>query len=269
MPRTRFESSPDGIRVWRGFRAQDFVHNRPGFEDKVRRIFVPQTAQQMTPLGLCAYFPALLPDSFDASANDVHLKIPDEIALVVYPSFEAYKNAIDNTTAGRAYGLLHWPVFNSQSKATDPVRIPPSKSDYPLPWVDAWQWDRSYSLLDNPLNWRHGVTELLVARPKPELLEQDFQARLADAIREWRHTVKPTVRAGILCVCRDYLLYWENRRTRSASGSCIAALKSLTDVVYLQSMAKRCHVPPAFTAHDPGVDMQSVDFLDVRVARIK
>ena len=70
--------TPDGIRVWRGFRSRSFFDNRAKFDCFVGTVFVPQTAQQMEPLGLRAYFPALLPDSTPPGSNDRFLKIPDE-----------------------------------------------------------------------------------------------------------------------------------------------------------------------------------------------
>jgi len=256
---------PAGMRVWRGFRSQAFVDDRPGFEQKLARIFVPQTAQQMEPLGLRAYFPALLPDSYAPASNDVRLKIPDEIALVVYPSVDAYLAAIGDNVAGRAYGLLHWPVFNSGGGGELP--IPPSVSDHPQPWLENWSWNQSYYLLDKSIHWRGGHMRVLVACPRQGLAPDAFRAALGAAVEDWLREAPRDVDGSILCACPDYLLYWEHSVHGDTSAGLIPRLKNLCEAPYMDCEARRVSVPRVFTRRDDGVRFQTGDFLDVRLSR--
>lgn len=225
---------PEGIRVWRGFRSRSFFDDRPGFDKIVGGVFVPQTAQQMTPLGLRAYFPALLPDSIPPDSNDRFLKIPDEIALVVYPSKAHYDRAVNLSVAGRAYGLLHWPVFNGN----DPG-IPPSRSGHPDPWTGALCWDSPCYLVDDAIDWHAGVTQLLAARPAFKLAAEDFLEQLNNIIRGWLLKRDNYINGSIICASPDYLLYWEHREVESDRDSLLPLLLALLEAPYINSTA--CH----------------------------
>lgn len=264
--------TPDGIRVWRGFRSRAFIDKKEDFDKKVGSIFVPQTAQQMEPLGLCAYFPALLPDSIppdtsnpgpnDLAPNDIFLKIPDEIALVVYPSKEAYEKATTESVAGRAYGLLHVPVFNFDDK--DPA-IPPSKSGDPTPWSGELVWDVPCYLVPDAIDWQSGVTRLLAAKPAIKFEGDDFLDRLNDILRGWLMKRDENIDGSIICACPDYLLYWEHRKVDTDDGSLIPMLLDLLETPYINKSSSPVIVPPAFHEPDKGVDIKVGDFLDVRV----
>lgn len=251
---------PDGIRVWRGFRSRSFFDNRPGFDSIVASVFVPQTAQQMEPLGLRAYFPALLPDSIPPGSNDQFLKIPDEVALVVYPSKDEYAKAVSLSVAGRAYGLLHWPVFNGN----DP-EIPPSRSGHPEPWSGELSWDSPCYLAPDAIDWHSGVTRLLVARPTCNMAAATFLERLNDIIRCWLLKRDKNFDGSIICVTPDYLLYWEHRAVDTEQGSLLPQLLAILETPYINSAAVPVIVPPAFHEPDTGVDMKVGDFFDVRV----
>ncbi len=256
--------TPHGIRVWRGFRSRHFFNNRAGFDSKIGRIFVPQTAQQMEPLGLCAYFPALLPNSIHPGSNGRFLKIPDEIALVVYPSREIYDNAVKHSVAGRAYGLLHSSVFNFN----DP-KIPPSQSGYPEAWSGELNWDTPCYLVSNAIDWRSGVTRLLVAQPERNNIAENFLEQLNNIIHDWLLTAKKNVNGSIICASSEYLLYWEHREVDTEQGSLLPLLLKILDTPYINSTARPVVVPPAFQQPDEGVDISAGDFLDVRVDTCK
>jgi NAD-dependent dihydropyrimidine dehydrogenase PreA subunit len=214
----------------------------------------------MEPLGLSAYFPALLPDSIPFGSNDRFLKIPDEIALVVYPSQEEYENAIKNSVAGRAYGLLHWPVFNGK----DP-EIPPSKSGHPEPWAGQLNWDTPCYLAPEAIDWRSGITRLLAARPAHKMSADSFLDQLNDIIRGWLLKRDKNINGSIICACPDYLLYWEHQENDTQEGSLLPLLLDILETPYIHSDAKPVIVPPAFHNPDAGVKISSGDFFDVRV----
>ncbi len=253
-------SAPDGIRVWRGFRSRSYFDNRAKFDKIVGSIFVPHTAQQMEPLGLSAYFPALLPDSIPAGSNDRFLKIPDEIALVVYPSKEKYDSAVKLSVAGRAYSLLHWPVFNFN----DP-EIPRSQSGHPEPWSGELNWDAPCYLVPDAIDWRSDVTRLLVARPTHNLSKEDFLKKLNNIIRGWLLKRDKNIDGSIICACPEYLLYWEHRNMDTEQNSLLPLLLEMVEEPYLNNVASPVIVPPAFHEPDKGVEMCAGDFLNVRV----
>lgn len=252
---------PDGIRVWRGFRSRSFFDNREEFESIIGSIFVPQTVQQMEPLGLKAYFPALLPNSISFGSNDTFLKIPDEVALVVYPSKEIYQHAVEFSVAGRAYGLLHRPVFN----VNDP-EIPASKSGHPEPWTGVLNWDTPCYLTPEAIDWHAGVTRLLVAKPGRHSTAEEFLEQLNNIIRGWLLKRKKIFNGCIICANPQYLLYWEHREVDNEQGSLLPLLLEILEKPYINRMASPVIVPPAFHEPDEGVDMKAGDFLDVRVA---
>ncbi len=252
--------TPDGIRVWRGFRSRRFFDNRAGFNSKIGGIFVPQTAQQMEPLGLRAYFPALLPDSLLPGNKNRLLKIPDEVALVIYPSRASYNEAVKHSVTGRAYGLLHSSVFNFN----DP-KIPPSQSGYPEPWSGELHWDTPCHLASNAIDWRSGVTHLLAARPDHNMTAENFLEQLNNIIHGWMLKAEKKVNGSIICASSEYLLYWEHSDTGTKEGSLLPLLQKILETPYLNSAARSVIVPPAFYQPDEGVDISAGDFLDVRV----
>lgn len=264
MNKKRILSKPDGIRVWRGFRSRSYFDNRPGFDKVIGSVFVPQTAQQMEPLGLSAYFPALLPDSIPPGSNDLFLKIPDEIALVVYPSKESYERAIKSSVAGRAYGILHWPVFN----VSDP-EIPASKSGHPVPWSGELNWDTPCYLVPDAIDWHSGTTRLLVAKPTQKESSENFLDRLNNIVRGWLLKHDKNINGSIICVSPDYLLYWEHREVDREEDSLLPLLQEILETPYLNSAAKPTIVPPAFHEPDEGLEITAGDFLEVHVGSYK
>ena len=253
--------SPCGLRVWRGFRSRSYFNKRDNFDKIIREVFIPQTAQQMEPLGLCAYFPALLPNSIPAGSNDQFLKIPDEVALVVYPSIESYQRAVTSSVAGRAYSLLHWPVFNGN----DP-EIPPSQSAHPEPWAGSLVWDEPSYLIDDAIDWRSGVTQLLVARPLFSMTANTFLEKLNTTINDWLLKRACNINGSIISACPDYLLYWEHRESDCDNGSLLPLLLELLETPYINTQARPIAIPPAFHEPDDGVDIKVGECLDVRVA---
>lgn len=254
-----------GIRVWRGYRSESLLHKRQDFTDKLKTIFIPQTAQQMYPLGLQAYFPAILPETFvTGPADRSDLLIPDEVALVVYPSDEAYKQATQKSVAGRAYGLLHSTVFNF----SDTSVLPRSTSDTPVPWQEDWHWDQSLALIDEPIDWQRGMTSVLLARPTSTLSPVQFCRALNDIVSGWREAPRQWVDGSVLCVNRHWLLYWEHQQLLTGapeSESLMERLSSILDTPYIAKNAKLISVPPIFTNPDNGVDCEVGELLSVCV----
>ncbi len=261
--------TPDGIRVWRGYRSTSFIDDRDTFDQLIKSIFVPHTAQQMLPLGLQSYFPALLPDSRLMSAdtngrNDILLVLPDEIALVVYPSLDAYDHAAKASVAGRAYGMLHWPMFSRNEPP-----IPDSLSGHPVPWNKDWDFDTPLALVDDAIDWQTGITEAIVLQRNFKQSKAEYRSAINACVTKWLSDDHAQIDGSILSVNEHYLLYWEHRKSAIDKQSLKHALMQFMGPPYLQNVAKKVIVQPAFTDNDRGVDMSVGEVLDVRTNAYK
>lgn len=253
---------PWGIRVWWGYRHENFAEDRGSFDKLLSGIFIPQTWQQMSPLGLQAYYPALIP-----LAPKDQWPLPDEVALVHYPTPEHYYSVTRDTVAGRAYGLLHRTAFNFKNPL-----LPKSSSDFPKPWGSEISFCQPISLLDNVINWRLGVTRMLLARPEAGMSEQEYKSQINQVIHQWlnQKTMDSNVDGAIILVHRHWLCYWEHQSNNLEDRSYNVGKNSLLPLLrpFLQSpiidkQAKSLTVPPLFTNPDEGVDMIQGDFFDV------
>ena len=163
---------PYGIRVWIGYRHPDFLPIRQKFVRDLGNIFIPQTVQQMGDLGLCAYFPMVLPDTDNL--------FPDEVALVVYPSPAVYRSAKSDSVAGRAYAALHGPYFNFKSLDG----IPRSKSAFPESWQGNLDIGTPYALFGNSVDWHTGSTHVgVIKKPVMQatpIFIEDIKRSMAD-----------------------------------------------------------------------------------------
>ncbi|WP_188151904.1 hypothetical protein [Teredinibacter waterburyi] len=233
------------------------LNKRDEFDIKITEIFISQTVQQMTPLGLQAYFPLLVP----AESNPPPTKkpLPDEIALVVYPSKTQYDKATKTSVAGKAYGLLHATVFNFDKSAA----LPASQSDAPLAWqshAKTWQWDQSYQLLNKPVDWHKGETWVYLARHDGSLRQQ-----LRATIARWRRKHGRYINAAIVAVSKDYVIYWENRPSGSNQHSFVAQLENLTTQTAVHSQAKIMIADPLFTMPATTPSITSGKLFDLRL----
>lgn len=106
-------SDPLPVRVWVARRKSDMEPDK--FLKMLRNDFVPATIQWLTPLGLQAYFPTLVPE------DPARTSAPHEIALVFHTSTQTY-SAATQTTIGRLYNKVHGLLFDKLH------------SDWPAPW---------------------------------------------------------------------------------------------------------------------------------------
>ena len=160
---------PNSIRVFAGYRLPTLT--REDFFLELGKTFMPGTPCMLAPLGLAAYLPVVL-TSEDGSG------LPDEVALIVYASRDAYTAARNNSLEGRMYTHSHAGVFNMATSrgqwpggATEPHKQEVS---------DRWCW---YAF-DNAVDWQQGTTRVLFLRAEPgrDGLQQDLHALATDHI---------------------------------------------------------------------------------------
>ena len=247
--------SPYGMRVWLGYRHEDYLAKRDRFVQKLADIFIPATVQQMSPLGLCGYFPTVLPDT--------DFRLPDETALVIYPSPAVYQAAKSDTTAGRAYSALHGPYFNFRS--TD--NIPKSSSKFPSKWQQVVELGKPYALCGNMVDWHTGTTYAAVVEKPAKLSSEAF----AETIRK---TLSATVFSPsannecILQVNETFALMWEHVNQFKAPASIIEeVLQALPQCNVIRSESRITYISSVFTTPDPGVDVVEGELMDVRVIK--
>ncbi|WP_157742956.1 hypothetical protein [Halomonas sp. hl-4] len=135
------------VRVWLGYALPELASGtgRERFYQQLGEVFIPATVQSMAPQGLQAYVPSVLPSSH-------HPKVPDEVALVFYPSRQCYQQASHATVAGRGYGALHSTVFSFQAQQGRPA----SHSDFPAPFNGQPEQTGPVQLFDSGGNWQQG-----------------------------------------------------------------------------------------------------------------
>ncbi|MDI5985333.1 hypothetical protein QLQ85_11065 [Halomonas sp. M4R5S39] len=136
------------VRVWLGYALPELASGagRERFYRQLGEIFIPATVQSMAPQGLQAYVPSVLPPSD-------HPSVPDEIALVFYPSRQCYQQASHASVAGRAYGALHGTVFSFQARQGRPA----SHSDFPAPFDGQPEQTGPVQLFDSGGSWQQGA----------------------------------------------------------------------------------------------------------------
>lgn len=246
---------PSGFRVWQGWRTPRYQDRISKFHDKLGSIFLPVTVQLMEPLGMKAYLPAISP------VNDNIL--PDEIALVAYPSQETYLQATREVAVGRAYGALHATVFNFDRQTT----IPSSRSDFPRAWTDDWQLSTPYYLIDMALDWQAGSTGLLMARRRNDIRDSEFHELLRATIDNWRQQRPSAIDGSIVVVEQEYLIYWEHRSDTGTNvpsqGSLIPALSELLGDVVMRQSCEPIRVKPLFEVGDTGLPVNGGEFYNV------
>lgn len=125
-------------RFWRGWKLDNI--QRPQFEACLNNGFLSTTVRVGAGRGLIGYLPVLLPDT--QSAHNV----PDEIALVIYTNEKDY-NFIRSTPEGKAYGDLHWTLFDKNKG---------SKSLQPEVYNGKLESEHAYDILQSNVDWRKG-----------------------------------------------------------------------------------------------------------------
>ncbi|PXX99265.1 hypothetical protein [Halomonas sp. LBP4] len=188
------------VRVWLGYALPELASGagRERFYQQLGEIFIPATVELMAPQGLQAYVPSVLPPSG-------HPKVPDEIALVFYPSRQCYQQASHATVAGRAYGALHGTVFSFQARQGRPA----SHSDFPAPFDDQPKQSGPVQLFDCGGNWQQGAVFSEVW-----LRSGQGVAAFRQAVCEAMGTLRARPRQGLLGVYfyldDDLLVVWSH-----------------------------------------------------------
>lgn len=114
IPRIPLHAS--SFRIFRGYKKPDLAET--AFLKDLGETFMPGTPLMLRDLGLAAYLPSVLP------VTTAVADVPDEVAIIAYPSPEGYAWARNNTIVGRMYTNTHLAVFDmAKSRSVFPVAI--------------------------------------------------------------------------------------------------------------------------------------------------
>ena len=240
--------SPGAVRVWRGFRSKNITQK--DFYDYLGRIFIPTVVQTQAPLGMTAYLPSVLPYNKPAS-------IPDEIALVFYESKNTYSQTFKRVI-GRAYALLHRPVFG-----------PDSVSEFPTLLKDKFSPNCSYYLFKTKTDWYQGLCGVLVGtRIRPQT-PKDFHKAIFTKLKTLQMHQQEGLDGVITVATDDYLIYWEhwNNSTNGEDSKGIYELAALTKVVMLTNKAEETKIPTRLNEKFNGLEIKGGESMNLRFQR--
>lgn len=147
MPQPSYPVPCDAIRVFIGFKRPEL--DRAQFFKGVGQTFMPGTPYMLQPLGLAAYLPGVLGDPAPG--------LPDEFALICYPSAAVWDENMHNTLRGRVYNQTHGGVYAPTSGAAFPVILSSIAPGAKGP----------FHLFDTAVDWQSGVTRVAVVARDP------------------------------------------------------------------------------------------------------
>jgi len=152
----KLTANPNSIRIFWGYKKDGIERN--AFYRELGETFMPGTPYVLAPVGLNGYLPAVL-------NLDAVLKLPDEVALIVYPTVDLYNEARQNSLVGRIYTHSHEGVFDmKQSRGQFSGTL-----DNPVKHtaIDRWAW---YVAGDN-FDWQRGNSRLFAMSSTKNIYE--------------------------------------------------------------------------------------------------
>ncbi|MFO7593662.1 MAG: hypothetical protein R6X15_06425 [Pseudomonadota bacterium] len=228
------------VRVWVGYALPRLRQGkgRLEFYESLGSIFIPATVQIMQPLGLTAYLPTVLP----ANNNPA---IPDEIALVFYPSCRHYEQAKNSSTGGRAYQKLHSTIFNFQPLP----EAPKSHSSFPLLFDQASNKqlpNGNYSLFSTTVNWQTGNPVVLVAG-----FNTEARSRTIQRLENIQRSPPEGLDGLIFALQNDFIVVWAHWRHEPATRNILEGIEGLRIIV--NSSYESLTLPMPVTTSFPGI----------------
>jgi len=155
---------------------------------------------------LAAYLAALPPITTPAlGVSPLCPQCPDEIAIVVYETPEAYEVA-KSTPAGSAYTRSHWQYFN----------INKTQSQGPVPLNMTLESEVPVDLMQLPLNWQTGHSVVIVGQRLPSIPESEFLQAYTNHVVLVRGALQPLGLDGFVVVANTNVtiawLHWPTQQ---------------------------------------------------------
>ena len=217
IPGNTVLTSPNSVRVWRGFRLPSLPLEQ--FYSKLGTVFIPATVKLQIDAGLHSYTPAVT-----AGLEGKPDYVPDETAILFWKSQQTYWNGFTRL-AVRTYTLTHNGVYITSG-------APLSRADFPVLFsgADSLKLDAPVFLFNNDADWMNGTIRHIVAE-RPRNMDPDtFRKNIADALTKIQ-TLAPNLQAAIACIGDEYLVYWELGPLAPGTGSPVTGVTILQPIL--------------------------------------
>ncbi|MBF0381017.1 MAG: hypothetical protein HQL69_08360 [Magnetococcales bacterium] len=190
-----------GVRVSAWYMAKTLLENRGDFREKLGTEFIPAIVQFMSPQGLTAYIPSVIPD-------DPCEEVPDETAIVFFSSREVYYNRT-RTTGGKLFGYdLHQVVFDMDGTTPYERR---SFTDFPKLMGDDIWIKTPYYLFDNKVDWMKGQNDHYIGvREDPKQTMSEFLEIVQVQMANLQNNLPRGLEGFLFVVTNKCLIYWVN-----------------------------------------------------------
>ena len=194
---------PDSLRVFHGFRNQTLTDE--AYRTTLGQTFMPGTPYMLAPLGLSAYLPGVI-------VGEPSPDVPNEFAIIAYPSQQVWKHIMNDTLRGRVYNSTHGGVYDlNRSGASFPVSL------RHLPEVAT----DPYYVFEGSTDWQTGETQVFVGAPA------DATVPAADFRHAVRHGVSEAMKAWgdvaidqcIVMPGDAYVVIWVHARLPLEAGT--------------------------------------------------
>jgi hypothetical protein len=186
-----FATPADSIRVFCGFPNSQL--DQEAFFTQLGQTFMPGTTYMLQPLGLAAYLPGVIADPPPG--------IPNEFALICYPTQQVWDYAVHNTLRGRVYNQTHTGVYASPASA---AAFPRLIDEAPATAVDP------FYLFPDHIDWQSGTTCSFVGgRGNSYASGAEFRAALRTLLLRKRDSIRAHGVDQIVVLARnEFAILW-------------------------------------------------------------
>jgi hypothetical protein len=186
-----YATPTDAIRVFCGFPNSQL--NQDSFFAQLGQTFMPGTPYMLQPLGLAAYLPGVISNPLGG--------IPNEFALICYPSQQVWDFAMHKTLRGRVYNQTHTGVYASPASA---AAFPRLIDDVPATAVDP------LFLFPDRIDWQTGTAwSVIGGRKKAYASGADFRAALRALLLQKRDALRGLGIDQVVVLARDdFAIVW-------------------------------------------------------------
>jgi hypothetical protein len=181
-------------RFWRGYQRSDLSATQ--FVSDVNTKIIPATRELFAkPSGLMNYQPVIS----NSSSQKASSSVAAEYALLEYESEAIYKE-YRVTDAGKAYGDLHWELFDQTI----------SKSAVVEAYAGKVEVTHAYDVIGQDIDWKKAATQFSIQTRLPGVSEEDFLASVVASLDEMRDTAKGWgLQAAIVLVMNDHVVIYQ------------------------------------------------------------
>jgi hypothetical protein len=240
--------APDAVHVWRGYKAAALSDQ--DFGKYLGSVFIPAALLLQPGAGLRAYVPSMIP------GGGATAMVPDQTALLFWADQQTYRDAY-GTAAVRAYKGLHGHAFDE----------PPSKTGFPIPFVETVAAEQPYHIFRGSADWMLGsVRHFVGARPTGQSAD-DFLKAVSNWTVSYRNSPPQKVDAAIICAGTTYVAFWEHAVPGAPDDG--LTLASLAGVATPRlSRTAETYIPPAgLWSQWPGIDLTMHGCINIQLDR--